>query len=52
MMRWLLRKFEAWREARRLKREREVAAMQRRLLSDVTQAARMGGNSPQAWRGK
>jgi hypothetical protein len=50
-MRWLLRKIEAWREMRRMKRQREAAATQRRLLRDTMDAARMGGNDyPSAYR--
>lgn len=40
-----------WREARRMKRERETARLTRDFLNDVTQAARMGGHDFQrAWR--
>lgn len=40
-----------WREARRMKRERDAARLTRNMLRDVTQAARMGGeNIPAAWK--
>lgn len=49
-MRWLLRKFEAWREARRMKRERETERMAREMLRDVTDGAIFMNNpSPESW---
>lgn len=53
-MRWLTairRHLSAWLEMRRMRRQRDVARMTRAMLSDVTQAARMGGSDyPSAYR--